>query len=397
MSLELTVEQSCLLQGDQGAPAQRLMRLLVRLAHVYGAPCLVPVNSAQISGVSYKSIGDPGLEFLEDMAAQGARVQVQTTLNPAGMDLERWRELGFPEDFAHKQVRIIEAFKQMGVAPTATCTPYLAGNRPRRGEHIAWAESSAVSFANAVLGARTNREGGPAALAAAVCGCTPMYGLHTDEGRRPTVHVAVEANLRGAADMGALGNHVGREVRDGIPYFTGLTRAEPDMLKVLGAAMAASGAVAHYHALDITPEADLHHPEGLPLLTVGEQDLERARARLNTGGPLELVVIGCPHASLEEVARVADLLTGRRLTRQLWVCTSRQVRQEAARAGHLATIQQAGGQVVADTCMVVAPIEEMGFTAVAVNSGKAAHYLPGFCHQRVTYGDLNSLVEEACS
>jgi len=396
---ELTDEQSRLLQGERGEPAQRLMRLLVRLAGVYGAPRLVPVSSVQISGVSYKSIGDPGLEFLEDMAVNGARTsaQVLATLNPAGMDLRRWRELGFPEAFADKQARIIAAFERMGVSPTVTCTPYLAGNLPGRGDHIAWAESSAVSYANSVLGARTNREGGPAALAAAVCGCTPFYGLHTDDGRRPTHHVSVTTSVRGAADFGALGNHVGRDVRDGIPYFTGLERPGPDELKVLGAAMAASGAVALYHVAGVTPEAELYNPAGLAELAVGEPELEAARDRLNTGGPPQLTVIGCPHASLEEVARVAGLLKGRRLARQLWVCTSRQVREAAEAAGHLSIIEAAGGEVVADTCMVVAPIEQMGVRAVAVNSGKAAHYLPGFCKQRVTYGDLGALVEGACS
>ncbi len=215
--LDLTAEQARLLDGAEGKMVQRLMRLLVRLGQVFGASRLVPISSAQVSGVSYKSIGDPGLDFLEDVAGQGARVRIRTTLNPAGMDLERWRELGFPEPFAAKQQRIIAAFQQIGIHPTATCTPYLAGNLPQRGDHIAWAESSAVSYANSVLGARTNREGGPGALAAAICGCTPLYGLHLDEGRRATVHVAMEADLGSRADFGALGNHVGRLVRDGIP------------------------------------------------------------------------------------------------------------------------------------------------------------------------------------
>ena len=396
---QLTAQQARLLEGGEGDPARLLMRLLVRLARVYGAPRLVPVSSVQISGVSYKSIGDPGTEFLEDMAARGARVQVTATLNPAGMDLERWQELGFPRAFADKQARIIAAFQRMGVSPTVTCTPYLAGNLPGPGDHIAWAESSAVSYANSVLGARTNREGGPAALAAAVCGCAPLYGLHTEAGRRPTHHVEVTARVRGAADHGALGNHVGREVRDGIPYFTGLQGPVPDELKGLGAAMAASGAVAMYHVAGVTPEAGQHDPAGLPRLTVGEAELREARARLNTDGRAvpELTVIGCPHASLDEVARVASLLQGRRLQRQLWVCTSRHVREQAVASGYVATIQEAGGQVVADTCMVVAPIEQMGVRAVAVNSGKAAHYLPGFCKQRVTYGPLAALVEGACS
>lgn len=149
--MELTREQERMLAGEHGEAKRRLMRLLVSLGEIYGAGRLVPIASAQVSGVSYKSIGDPGLELLEDLAAQGARVRVPTTLNPAGIDLEAWRELGIPEEFARKQMRIIEAFKQMGAQPTATCVPYLVGHRPRFGEHLAWAESSAVIFANSVL------------------------------------------------------------------------------------------------------------------------------------------------------------------------------------------------------------------------------------------------------
>jgi len=394
--IKLTDEQQRMLDGTAGEVAQRLMRLLVRLGQVYGADRMVQISSAQISGVSYKSIGDPGLEFLEDVACKGVRVQVQTTLNPAGMDLEDWRSLGFPADFAERQQRIIAAFESMGVVPTATCTPYLAGNRPGRGDHIAWAESSAVSFANSVLGAYTNREGGPSALAAAVCGCTPLHGLHLLENRRPTIRIAVEVELGSRADFGALGIHVGRLVRDGIPYFTGL-RAHVDQLKALGAAMAASGAVALYHVEGLTPEADQHEVDTVPTLTVTREEIDEAYRRLNTGGRPDLVCLGCPHASLDEIAEVADRLQGRRVSTPLWVCTSRAVRNSAAELGLVEVIEQAGGRVVADTCMVVAPMERMGVGTTAVDSGKAAHYLPGMCQQQVVFSDWNTLLEEVLS
>src|SRR5213596_2118568 len=176
---------------DEGTPAQRTsMRLLLTVARLTDADRLVPIASAHVSGASYKMIGDPGLEFLEDFA-RDARVTVPTSLNPLGTDLAQWRELGIPAEFADKQERIARAYGSMGVRPSFTCTPYLVGARPGFGEHVAWAESNAVCFANSVLGARTNREGGPSALAAAIVGATPEYGLHTDEGRKPTTVVRV--------------------------------------------------------------------------------------------------------------------------------------------------------------------------------------------------------------
>ena len=392
-TLELTAEQQRMLDGGRGQITARLMRLLVRLGQVYGARRMIPVGSVQVSGISYKSIGDPGLEFLEDLAAQGARVQVLTTLNPAGMDLEAWRELGFDEGFARKQRRIIAALTTMGATPSVTCTPYLVGNLPRFGEHLAWAESSAVSFANSVIGARSNREGGPSALAAAVCGCTPDHGLHRDENRRPTVVVELTAELRSRADFGALGHHVGALVGGGVPYFRGVPPAGVDHLKGLGAAMAASGAVAMYHAEGLTPEAALASTDGCEVLTVGREDLEQTRARLNTGARPDLIALGCPHASLDEIARLAGKLKGRTLNTPVWICTARVTRDTAARMGLVQVIEQAGGRVVADTCMVVAPTESMGFETTGVTSGKAAAYMPGFCGQQVVFGDLDQLLQ----
>jgi predicted aconitase len=392
--LHLTKEQEQILAGGQGEVLERMFRLLVRLGDIYGADRMIPVGSVQVAGVSYKSIGDPGLEFLEDMASKGAKVQVPTTLNPPGMDLVDWKELGFPEDFAEKQLQIMDAFKKMGIMTTATCTPYLVGNLPRFGEHIAWSESSAVSFANSVIGARTNREGGPSALAAALCGVTPNYGLHLDENRKPNVAVEVDADLKSNADFGALGWYVGGQVKKGIPYYKGIKDANTDQLKALGAAMAASGAVALYHAEGLTPEASLMHPKGLETVEVGKGELKEAREKLNTGKSPDIIILGCPHASLREIAALARKLEGKRLKKPVWICTSRVTKEAADRMGLVEAIEKAGGKVVADTCTVVSPIERMGFKCTGVNSGKAASYLPGFCKQEVVFGDLDELLEE---
>ncbi|MDY6985031.1 MAG: aconitase X catalytic domain-containing protein, partial [Candidatus Thermoplasmatota archaeon] len=358
---------------------------------IYDAEKLIPIGSAQVSGISYKSIGDPGVEFLEDVADKGAKVNVLTYINPAGMDLENWRELGFSEDFAVHQMRIIDAFRRMGMVITATCTPYLSGNVPRFREHVAWAESSAISFINSVIGARTNREGGPSALAASIIGKTPNYGLHLEENRGAEVVVDVEKEPKGS-DWGALGYLVGKMVKNKIPYFRGIKNARTDELKALGAAMAASGAVALYHVEGITPEAHLQSVDGLERITVTDSDLEKAYETLNTGKEPDIVIFGCPHASIEEINTVAKAVEGKRLKKPLWVCTSRAMKEVANRMGYTQTIENAGGKIVADTCMVVSPIEELGFKTTAVNSGKAACYLPGFCKQNVVFKNVDELI-----
>lgn len=391
----LTKEEESVLEGEKGPVAERMMRLLTRLGDIYGADKMIPVGSVQVAGVSYKSIGNPGLDFLEDMASKGAKVSVLTFLNPAGMDLEDWKEIGFPEDFAERQLRIMAAFKKMGIVVTSTCTPYLAGNLPRYREHIAWSESSAVSFANSVISARTNREGGPSALGAAILGKTPNYGLHLDENRKPDILVDVSCDMTSDADYGALGWHIGKVVKNRIPYFKGLpTSANTDDLKALGAAMAASGAVALYHAEELTPEAHLQDTSGLEKVSVDSDNIKETYESLNTGDQPDITILGCPHASLRDIQKVAALVEGKSLKKPLWVCTSRLMKEAANRMGYTDIIEAAGGLIVADTCMVVSPIESMGYNTTACTSGKAAQYLPGFCKQKVVFKSIESLIEE---
>lgn len=392
----LTPEEQQMLDGEQGEVKQRLMRLLARLGDIYNAENMIPVGSVQVAGVSYKSISEPGTTFLEDLASKGATVQVLTFLNPAGMDLEDWETIGFPKEFAQNQLRIINAFKEMGIVVTSTCTPYLAGNLPRFREHIAWSESSAVSFSNSVIGARTNREGGPSALAAAICGRTPNYGLHLWENRQPTIKIKVEANLEFTSDYGALGWYVGKQVKNKKPFYSGIQDATTDHLKALGAAMAASGAVALYHVEGLTPEADLVETTGLETITVTQQDLNEAYTNLSSGKQPDIVILGCPHASLREIQTLANHVKGKRLKKPVWICTSRMMKEAADRMGYTEIITKAGGHVVADTCMVVSPIEQMGMKTTGVNSGKAANYLPGFCKQDVVFANIRDLIKEVC-
>jgi len=392
--MHLTQEEEQFLNGEHGEVTARLFRLLVRLGDIYEADEMIPVGSVQVAGVSYKSVGDPGLAFLEDIADQEAKVKVLTFLNPAGMDLEDWKEIGFPKDFAEHQLRIMDAFKRMGIVITSTCTPYLAGNLPRFREHIAWSESSAVSFSNSVIGARTNREGGPSALAAAICGRTPKYGLHLWENRQPTIQIDVEADLSFTSDYGALGYTVGKQVKNKIPYFTGIIDANTDHLKSLGAAMAASGAVALYHIKDLTPEADLVETKGLEKITITQKDIDETYQTLSKGEEPDIVILGCPHASLREISLLAEKVKDKQLKKPVWICTSRMMKEAADRMGFTQIIEKAGGKIVADTCMVVSPIEQMGYKKTGVNSGKAANYLPGFCKQEVVYNNINKLIDE---
>ncbi|WP_405306408.1 aconitase X [Methanobrevibacter sp.] len=390
----LTKEEQEMCDGEYGETIRKSMDILVALGDIYGASKLVDITSAQVSGVSYKTIGEAGLEYLQDLARdESAKASVNASLNPPGTDLDNWKELGFPEYFAVKQNDIVDAYGDLGIAKTCTCTPYLVGNVPRFRDHISWSESSAVAYGNSVIGARTNREGGPAALAAAIVGKTPLYGFHLDENRKANLVVNVSCELQGA-DFGALGYIIGKAVGGGVPYFKMQNSPSNNNLKTLGAALASSGSVALYHVEDITPEANLISVGEIEdIMFISEKEINETRESLTTTDrEIDLVCLGCPHASLEEIKEVAGIVKGKTIKNKLWICTSVSVKATADRMGYTQIIESAGGNVVCDTCMVVAPIEEMGFEVIGVNSAKAANYVPSMCGLDVVYDDTENLI-----
>jgi len=374
--LYLTMSEERMLEGEEGPGVAKALHLIVSLGEVFGAKKLVPVESAHVSGVSYKNLGEAGLEWLEDQVRLSARARIKATLNPAGMDMARWREMGVPEDFAEGQLRVIKAFEALGIDPTCTCTPYLVGNVPSFGSQVAWAESSAICFCNSVLGARTNRESGPTTIASAVTGLAALYEYRLDENRVPGKVVEVKARLETTLDYSALGYVTGKMLGTIVPYFRGLGRPGVAAMKTLGAACATSGGIALWHGEGVTPEAEAFAPhlKGLERVTVEDRDIAEAKMKFTTEVSEPITCVGCPHCSLEEVAEVAALVRGKTLKRHLWVFTSRGVWDQALKLGYVRDIEGAGGKVYVDTCMVVAPLKEMGWRDVSLNSFKGAQY-----------------------
>lgn len=368
-----------------GPTLQKAMELLTALGDIYGADSLIPIKSTQIAGVSYKTIGDAGLEWLSDLEGN---VVVPSILNPAGMDLERWSEMGIDEEFAAHQIRIIEAYQRLGIRCECTCTPYhIDASLASFGDHLAWSESSAVSYANSVIGARTNREGGPSALAAALIGKTANYGYHLDENRVPGITVQVDCRVSGA-DYGALGYLAGAQVGSDVPMFRLRSKPGSIELKALGAAMAASGAVALYHVEGVTPESGSYHtPE--ETITIERTQIDEVFEK-NCGRDVDLSAIGCPHYSQEELESAARLLDGVKVEKEVWIFTSRHVMD--ASPDTVRTIEASGAKVFADTCMVVSPSTER-FGCVLTDSGKALKYIPGMCGVRAGLASIHDCLK----
>ncbi len=376
--MQLTKEEQAMLDGAHGRAARKGMEILAALGSIYGAERMIKVTSVQISGVSYDNLGEAGLKFLTGMAEGGGKAKVLTTLNPAGMDIQNWQYLGIPAEFARNQERVLQAFEKMGAVTTCTCTPYLAGNLPDFGDHIAWAESSAVCYANSIIGARTNREGGPSALAASITGRTPMYGLHLDTNRVPNLAVEIKTEINGTFEFGALGKAVGEmSEKFGpkiVPYIRGIGQASLEELKSLCASLATYGGAALFHIPGITPEGDKHQAPGRRI-EVQRSHIEEAIESLNSEQDLEadFISLGCPHLSIDEIKRIAQLLEGRQVVKEFWITTSRPVKQIADRLGYSKIIEESGAKFATDTCCVVAPIKGR-FRALATDSAKACYY-----------------------
>ena len=394
--MKLTREEKLMLDGKFGKSVKKAIEILIALGKIYNAERMVRIGSAQISGISYKNIGDAGIEFLEEFLSD-AKVRVKATINPCGMDTEKWKSLKISNKFAEKQFRIINLFKKIGVGIDCSCTPYLIGNKPGFNEHIAWSESSAIVYANSVLGARTNRESGISALAAAITGRTPMYGYHLDENRRANFLINVKCKLESISDFAALGYIVGNKIGNNIPYFRGIERVDWDKLKALGASMAASGAIALYHIENITPEAKIKNMLRSEFREITIESIDDAYIKLNStrDREIDLVAIGCPHLSINEIEYIANLLKDKKVVTKLWLMTSRKTMELAMKRNLIERIVRSGAEVISDTCLLVMPIENLKIKTIATNSGKLSFYLPSYCNIDVRFGSIEKCIRSA--
>jgi predicted aconitase len=382
-----------MLDGKHGKAARKAMEIITALGEIYGAKRLIPVSSVQIAGVSYHNLGEAGLEYLSDMAEDG-QARVLTTLNPAGMDLTEWKKHGISEDFAKNQERVVDAFLKMGVIATCTCTPYLIGNLPHYGEHIAWAESSAVCFANSVIGALTNREGGPSALASALTGRTAEYGFHLQENRVAQVRYDVEARIENTDDFGLLGQVIGTRTKKAIPYITGVANATTEQLKSFCASVATYGGVALFHLEGLTPNRTLV-PDKTEVIT--QDELDAARSELDDAdAEIDFISVGCPHASIKEIAGIAEMLEGKKVAKgkTVWITTAKPTKDLAVKMGYYDTIEKAGAFLVSDACCAVAPLKGR-FKGLLTDSAKACFYARGKNSFKTKIRTIEECIKEA--
>jgi predicted aconitase len=393
-TLHLTADEEAMLGGRDGDGVALAMRVIVGQARISDAPRLVEITSAHVDSCLYH--GQVSLDFAHRLVDLGARVRVPTTLNVGSTDLIH-PGLVRDHDLAAAGRELMTAYVDLGCTPTFTCAPYQLPNRPAPGEHIAWAESNAIVFANSVLGARTDRYGDFLDICAAITGRAPYAGLQTPEARRGTVVFDCRP-LGEFSDLTypLLGHYIGSVVGAEIPVLLGLpVDVTEDDLKALGAAAASAGGVALFHAVGVTPEAPTT-VDGLPVRVVDPETLQRVRRELSTvASELDAVSIGTPHASYAECVRLSELVAGPPLKLPFYLSTARATRERLADNGVLQVLEAAGVTIVVGTCTYVTAILSPTWKYVMTNSGKWAHYAPGNINVSAILGSLTECVASA--
>lgn len=405
--LKLTPKDRAMLNGEFGKGTQMAMRIISTMADVFGARSLLDIESAHIDGCLYH--GESGIRFAQQLVDGHGRVTVPTTLNVGAIDLIHPEFFQGSKTAAERGALLMKLYEKMGCQPVWTCTPYQTMHRPSLGAQIAWAESNAIVFANSVLGARTNRYGDFIDICAALTGRAPATGLHLTQNRRAQRLFSVEKLpqylLESDVFYPVLGYYLGQTSQGKIPAIVGLPgTVTEDQLKALGAAAASSGALALFHAVGITPEAqtitDAFQGESPTEGTsISFADLKASLAQLSTvpDGRIDAVALGSPHFSMAEFAALLPLIQKMPPSPQVdfIVCTNRLALTGLKQKGWLTQFQQAGIRIVVDTCVVVAPILKAQEGVLMTNSGKFAHYTPGNTGLNVVFGSLEECVQSA--
>jgi predicted aconitase len=385
--IKLTAIDRELHDGAHGDAARLAMNVLLRYGNALGADSFVSVTSAHIDSCLYH--GQSNTDFARLFVDLGGQVRVPTTLNVAGVDVTHPEWHQGDAGIIDAQRELTELYIRLGCKPTLTCAPYHRAIRPRSGEHIAWAESNAIVFANSVLGAKTDRYGDFADLCIALTGRAPNVGLHRDENRRPTLTIDApepeECGLARDVYFACLGYAVGERSIGRVPLINNVPAdASEDELKSFGAAAASSGDLALFHMTGITPEAPsgADKTDSIERIGITAADLDRhleMLCPLEVGDPVAAVCLGTPHFSIDEFRALSKLVdgTGPAAGVELFVSTSRETAAVIESRAEFLPVREFGFRLVVDTCTYLAPVVSATPGAVVTNSAKWAHYGPG--------------------
>ncbi len=414
--VRLAKDEQEMLDGKHGAAKERAMEILVQYADALGAERFIDTNNVHLfigfhpypEVVTVRDGDELVSKFLLDTDEKIVvdYVKAFNTTHIFAMDLERWQLMGASEGLHELMESIKRYCIRTGISLTSTCTPYQVGNIPTRGEHCAWTESSAVPFCNAVLGARTNTEAAHSAFPIALTGKVPLSGFHLDENRLGDHLINVDIDVNSVMDWYLLGYYAGEKSQLAVPVINLSHEMVPNinMLKGFNAAGASSGGIMMYHVVGVTPEAPtleaaFGHKRISEALTYGQAERRQTYETLNCAEDhnVDLLNIGCPHYSLEQLREVTRLLDGKKVQENvtLWIWTAHQLKAIADRNAYTDIILKAGGQLMTDSCPLNTNLFPSGTKVVATDSAKHAHYAPAIAGLGVWFGSMKECIDAA--
>lgn len=418
----LTKEQQDMLDGRSGRVKQLAMDLLVRYGEAVGAERMIKVDNCGIGTLPVLSAeqckargiepGDYEQYYLRGMFGwdqEGLSLDhfgASQVTNLCANTVSNIRHLGAGEE-AVRFMQIVDDFiGSRGCVNSNTCAPFLNGVIPAFGEHCAWSESSAITYLNGVLGARTNNEGGASSACAAITGYTPYFGLHTDEARWGTHLIHIQKQPKDPFEWGALGYYAASVVNRGVPVFLGVHNIPSnDDLRYLATSLATSGEVDMFHVVGVTPEAHtLEQAMGKNQVagefTFGEKEFQAVMERLNFSKQkkVDIVIFGCPHCSIQQIKEIAEYVSGKQYRTRLTVLCSPSTKNIADRSGYTKKIEEAGGFVGEGACPLLNASMTPEERVIATNSEKFAHYvtgMPGYSDKEVHLGSMEQCLNAA--
>ncbi len=383
MSVHLDRYAERILNGEEGWAKAKALEVIVKVGEALGADGLVKIKHAHISGVSYSNIGDAGLDLIKKFSESGARFSVPATVNPIGFDLEQPEIFNVDEKYFNKQKEILEALRKMGGDLILSCTPYDVGVIQKYdlkiGDHVAWGESNAVVYANSVLGLRTNREGGPLALMAAISGYTYNYGMHIEENRVPEIEYIVEEPRRGfnEALAGVLAEAIAGVHELETPPLVRVNLTKRLYIKEFFAALGAAGNIAMTYIPGLTPEPLPDNWKPRERVAVEAFILESRLDSLRPKDPkdIDLIYTGCPHMGAEELLELYVLVKSvGKVRKKFIVSIPKSILFDRRLLSIVDELRSLGVTVVKDTCLVVSPLK-LENLKILTNSYKALYYL----------------------
>ena len=385
--MHLTNAEEKALAGEKGEALEVAYRVLTAIGKLGDAERLVPVKWAHVSGVSYLTIGEYGLDFLKKISeSPNVSFKIFATVNPCGMDIMNWKSLNIPKAYASKQLEIIASYRKLGIKDSFTCVPFETYKVPNRGTMVAWAESSAAIFANSILGLKTNRESAVSALASALTGKTVYSDLLINANRKPSkkINVALKRNLSGSLDFGVLGYFAGKLIPDVIGFRGLKKKLALAEAKALSASIGTVGSSGMF-VLDSKERGET--------IEFTEKEYEETFSDLSQAEDGEAIVFGCPQMTLSELAYLSEGVRGKHFKKTCVVFCSSKMFEKAKRLGYADNIESAGATFVRDACADFTPlISALKVGSVVTDSAKGAHYMRKVHGVDISLKDTDSIL-----